>query len=143
MARTNLILQVQKECKFFLWYLLHRGLNTADRLQVCFRSPVQKLVCLLSSDLFLHCPFTNALGSHLFCIFQIQTAIPNCIGAFIFENASTKPPKCQRDILWSNTFGSLSWNLWLQCNDYIFRRPKDLWRFSLGRHYYICICLFF
>lgn len=119
---------VPKKCKFFIWTIFHRSLNTDDRLQNFFKDssllPSRCSLCLQSSEcldhLFVRCPMAFGIWSFFFKSAGITAPIPQqadslCAFAFAFSTTS------QRRFWIQAVSVAAIWTIWNERNSRIFR----------------------
>lgn len=109
-----------KKCKFFLWTILHQGLNTSDKCQARFFSmslcPNWCILCKSSTEtvehLFLNCSYSKGIcrfgeGEHVQHLFSISSLLEFLLQLKINSKAK---------IIWSNIITTILWCLWLERN---------------------------
>lgn len=119
---------IPKRCKFFIWTLFHKKLNTSDRLQkklsgtalnpnICF-------MCRRSTEsidhLFVHCSWASYLRYKFNLAAGLQAPCPLSIDHLCAEAFAYKA-KSQRDILCRNFFVAYTWYIWKERNARVFQ----------------------
>lgn len=125
--------KLPEKCKFFLWSMMQRGLNTVDKIQI--RRPNQCLspnwcpLCNKRSEtmdhLFLHNEYTIELRQKLTSNGNIITSLADRI----LSNISTTTLLLYLNLVTTIFYGLTSWPLflariWLERNWHIFADEK-------------------
>lgn len=129
---------VPKKCKFFIWSLFHKGINTIDKCQS--RSPHMALnpnwcvLCKANNEtmehIFVNCTFTQHVWGNFFHFVDSSTTAPTSLDdvpkKFCYYKPSTK-----RSILLQNMIGATFWIIWLERNGRTFndggKSQRQIW----------------
>lgn len=120
-----------KKCKFFIWSILHKGLNTHDKMQKRYPSlninPSWCILCKNNEEtgehLFITCHCSQFLWATFFGYLKHNRSSPQnmdeVINLLIPQKSATKP-----SILLSNLVGATLWSIWLERNNRTFHNKS-------------------
>lgn len=112
---------IPKKCKFFLWSILHNGINTMDKYQKrnpsLYLNPNWCVLCRNSSEsaehIFMTCSFSSVFWDQLQQEgITLHTQTIQASLDFIFRQTTTNKPQ----ILNSNLIAATLWSIWLELN---------------------------
>lgn len=116
-----------KSVKFFVWTLIHKGINTNDKIQSRYPSfylnPSWCILCKSHNEsmdhLFATCVFSKSLWHHFYSYIDPLATSPANVEDLLakFLNINTIS---QRNILLSNLCGATLLCIWLDRNNRIF-----------------------
>lgn len=120
-----------KKCKFFIWSILHKGLNTHDKMQRRYPSlHINPSWCILGKNhvetgehLFITCNHSQFFWAHFFGYLKSNSTSPQnvdeAINLLIIQKNASK-----QSILLCNLIGATLWSIWLERNNRTFQNKS-------------------
>ena len=98
----------------FIWLVMHRSLNTSDKLQR--ESPSICCLCLkegVSLDHILpYCPFSHSTRFSFFQVLNLAECFPWKIDGWLMESLGGKSCQRKAKILWNCAVRAILWMMW-------------------------------